>query len=553
MPVITFELNDLKKEGYALKSLEQILPKIGMEIEEVTDHEIHLSAAPNRLDLLDFAGLIRTLDNFTGKKIPRENFYKIKKEPVLEIYVDAKVKQTRSYIGGLVVKNLDLNGNLLKYLINFTEKFVDTYGRRRKKIAIGLHNLDAVKGNIVYSASSDESFVPLNGPKKISFNEIMQKNDKGINYRDTIPNYGNKNVVYPFIKDDEKILAMIPIINSEATKVTQKTRNLFIDITGTSPIAIENTANLLACSFLYVGAEVYPVKIKNQKEMPITPLLEYQKIRVNMLKVDKVIGTVIEKKKSIALANKMGYVAAQYGNATMFYVPPYRIDVMNEQDVTEDIAIAFGYENIAPQPIVGISSGLAGDLQEYQNKLSVFAVGLGIMEAINSSLTNEKMNYADMLQSHKDKNYISIAESKTENISMLRTMLLPGLLNNLSNSRSYKMPQRLFEVGSTFTFDKNAIKESIDISIVSEHAKANFSEMRSMVDALLIYLDTSSYRILEHKDNSFIEGRCCKIEIDKKVVGIFGELHPKVLQNFGLDEPCVGLELTLIDDVEYKF
>ncbi len=169
MAIVTFELKDFKRLDIPWEKIEEAILNMGIEIEEKTDTEIKINATPNRPDLLDFVGLTRAIENFTGKKDPRQDFYKIKNEPVLTIEVTQNVRKVRPYIAGIVVKNVDLSGNMLKYLINFTEKFADTYGRKRKKLAIGVHNLDVIKGNITYDASEDESFVPLNGTKKMSF------------------------------------------------------------------------------------------------------------------------------------------------------------------------------------------------------------------------------------------------------------------------------------------------------------------------------------------------------------------------------------------------
>jgi phenylalanyl-tRNA synthetase beta chain len=552
MAVIAFDIRDFKKIDLPMETVERALIALGIEIEEKNDKEIRLNVTPNRPDLLDFVGIRRAVENFTEKRVPRENFYKIKNEPALTIEVEPGVKRVRPYIAGLVVKNADLSGNMLGYLINFTEKFADTYGRRRRKLAVGLHSLGAVKGNITYSAAEDERFVPLNSAREMSFAEIMREHDKGQEYAAAVRRKSARKALYPYIKDEEKILAMIPIINCDATKVTERTKDLFIDIAGTSLKTIRDAAALLACSFMYAGADVYPVNVVYQNGAEVTPELEYDEIKMRMNRVERTLGIDIEKQSVIGLANKMNYVAAQLGNSVMFYVPPFRLDVLNEQDVTEDIAIAFGYDRIQPLPVMGTAEGLASEEYELENRLAHLMTGLGYTEAVNSVLTNEKVQFENVNIDHKSVNYVRIEEAKTSNITMLRFALVQGLLQNLSDSKRERMPQRLFEIGRVFSMEGDRIKEGIQIAVVSEHSKANFAEIKAVFDQILGFLGKENCKIeLFDMPGFLIEGRHAVVKEGDKVLGGFGEIHPKALNNFGLEEPVVAGGIDIVTQVKY--
>ena len=433
MAIVTFDIKDFKKMGLTPQKLVDEITKMGIEVEGIEGSEIRVDIHPNRPDLLDFVGFTRAIDNFVGKKAPKDNFYKISGKPMLTIQVKKEVSKIRPYIAGIVVKNADLSGNGLEYLINFTEKFADTYGRKRKKIAIGVHSLSAIKGDLTYTASKDGSFAPLGASNKSSFAQIMREHEKGIEYRDTITSYGKENIAYPFLADSEKIIAMIPITNSEATRVTEKTKELFIDITGTSMLAISNAANVIACSFIYAGSDVYPVSVKYSTGTKITPEMKYWEIKLSMKKADKTIGAETGRHNVIGLANRMGYTAAKYGDNVLFYVPPYRVDVLNDQDIIEDIAIAYGYDKINPSPISGTGYGLSNDMSDMENKFALVMVGLGYTEAINSVLTNEDVNFKNMQAKYLKDEYVSIADAKTSTITMLRTTTLPSLLQNLQH------------------------------------------------------------------------------------------------------------------------
>ena len=477
----------------------------------------------------------------TTKKTPKEKFYSIKNNPILQVNVTSAVKKIRPFIAAAVVKNLDLSGNRLKNLINFTEKFCETYGRKRKKIAVGLYNLDVITGPLTYDASKEEEFVPLGMKSKLKFSQILKEHEKGIEYSSII----GKRKLYPYLRDSKNILSLIPIINSEDSRVAEKTKNILVEFTGTSQKAVEEALNLIVCSFIDLEAEIYPCEIIYPNKKGITPNLEYKENRIKRSKVEKSLGIILDENKVIDLANRMGHVAAKYGNYVLVFAPPYRLDILNEQDITEDIAIAYGYDKIEPLPVFSASTGLPDESKEQSNKVSRLMIGLGFSESINPYLTNEQLNFDSVCHKKRPESTITVAYAKTETITMLRTDLLPCLMKNLSLSVNDKMPQKLFEIGNIFYLDNDTVVESNNLGIVSEHTRANFSEIKSVVLELLKSMGCSDCSMVETKDSMFIEGRVAKIVSGNTDLGYLGEIHPKVLENFKIEEPVVAAEIKL--------
>ncbi len=545
MASIIFKYADFKKFGLSADVMLKELPRLGIDVDDSNDDEITLDISPNRPDLLDFTGFARALLNFIGKKEPKENTYRIDNEPLIEIQTTPAVKEIRPFIAGIVAKNVDLTGNNLPYFINFTEKLCDTYGRRRKKFAIGLHNLDVISSPLVYDAAHEKEFVPLGGNKKMRFEDIIAKHLKGIEYSYTLkdPIKGK----YPYLADAKSnIMSMIPIINSEFTRVTAQTKNLFIDITGTSKNGVNQACRLLACSLIDMGAEMHPCTVSYASKKETTPVLEYRDVKVKISEIQRMLGVPIDPDRVIEMANKLGHVAAKYGSSLLARVAPYRVDVLNEQDIIEDIAIAYGYDKIDPLPVLGAFQGIPDEGAEYANKLARTMVGLGFTEALNTYLTNEKINFDSMIRTEDVDGTVKVSYSKTENMTMLRTNILHELLQNLSESRSERMPLRLFEVGSVFSVKNGKAIEGKNMAFVSEHSKANFSEIKAVTESLLKHMNVDSYTLESTHDSAFIEGRCAAIKVKGRIIGNFGELHPKVLENFGLEEPTVAAELELV-------
>ncbi|EQD43245.1 phenylalanyl-tRNA synthetase, beta subunit, partial [mine drainage metagenome] len=324
MAIVTFELSDVEKR-ISKDAFIQLIERLGMEIEGSTDKHMSIDITPNRPDLLDFNGLMRALLLISGKLKPDKDAYKLKEGVTPHIKVSKDVKKVRPYIAAMVVRKLDLSGNKLKYLIDFSEKLSDTYGRKRRKLALGMHDLDKIDidNGLTYGAASEGKMIPLDGTREISFAETLKENSKGIAYGHVI---SNKAGLVPYLADSKNVLSIIPIINSETTRVTESTASLLVDITGTDLNTVNDTANIFACSFIDMGAEVYPCSIDYEKEPIQTPNPTYRELRLRLYKIEAALGINLDNVSAITLGEAMGYPGAQYGNSVLLYLPPYRVD-----------------------------------------------------------------------------------------------------------------------------------------------------------------------------------------------------------------------------------
>lgn len=543
MAIVSFSLKDLGIEGAA-----ELAEKIGLDVESVEGDTLSIDVPPNRPDLLDFFGLRRSMLYYSGKRVPADSDYAVSAPAETSITVTKNVEKIRPFISSFVAKKVNMSEQHLKYLINFTEKLSETYGRKRKKMAMGLHNYDAVKGPLVYDASDAGKFIPLGSSQAMSFGEIIKSHPKGIAFGNTIES-GKNRALYPYLKDSEKIMSLIPIINSKATAIGKSTENILVDVTGTSEKTVNSTASLLAASFIDQGAEIHPVEIKYEKRSLLQPDMAYREVKVNLSKIDGTLGMRLIENLLITYANRLGHPASKYGNSLLVKVPPYRLDVFNYQDIIEDIAIGFGYENISPTPVHSTAIGLFNELQEYINKLAVFMIGVGYTEAVNNYLTNQDVAFKQM-RLPEDANVVKITYSKTENITMLRNSILPSLLLTLGRSTHEKMPQRLFEIGSVFSVEDDKAAERVNLSFVSEHSRSNFADAKGVLDSMFGFLGIK-YSLREEKNPSFIEGRCAGIYSEGKHIGTIGEVHPEVLNNFKIAEPVAACEVNLIGEVSY--
>jgi len=534
MAVMEFDIEEIKKY-ITLEKFEKQITRLGLESEKKDELE-YIDITADRPELLDFDMLIRAILMLDSKDKPSKKIYEVNKKEIIEINVSKSVIDIRPYIVGIVVKNINLKNNALKYLINFSEKLSSTYGRKRFKFAIGMYNLDVIKGDLIYEAVKNGKFIPINSKVEIDFKEVLSNTEKGIEHGGTI-----KNGIYPILKDSEKILSLIPIINSETTKVSEDTKNMFVDITGTDKGTISKVVEIFNCIFRNMKADVYPVVVSYGGDKEQYPKAEWKEIKTNVDYINSIIGISINKNEIMELANKMEYITSSEKDEIKFMVPPYRTDVFNRRDIIEDIAIAYDYNNIKGKNVIGSFVGGLHPNNDIYDKISAFFIGCGYMEAMNKYLTNEQ-NQFENINRIEDLNVVKIDYSKTRSLTILRRDILPLLLQNVGDSMTDSMPQRIFEYGKVFNIDKNKVYEKNSVAFVSVHSKINFSEAKSIIVSLAKYLKLD-FIIKKYSDSAFIEGRCAAIYIENKRIGVFGEIHPKVLDTFRIGEPVVAGEL----------
>ncbi|MGC8687365.1 MAG: phenylalanine--tRNA ligase subunit beta [Candidatus Micrarchaeia archaeon] len=541
MAVVGFDKKLLKKLGVEIEGMTAVIDSLGMEVEKDDANEIHVDITPNRPDMLDIVGFARAINYYSEKRKPKEGEYSIKADPATYVEVTESARRIRPVIAAMVIRNIDLKGGMLKQMINFMEKISETYGRKRRKIAMGMHNIDAVNPPFKYDAISAGSFVPLGFETEMEIEQIMKEHAKGIDYGYTIKGKG----AYPVLMDSKgRIMSLIPIINSSLTKVKESTKNLLIDVTGSSNTAVANVINMLACSFVDLGATVEPCIIKSDGET-VTPQISYMRVTMRPRAAMQAIGARIDSSQMTNALARMGIDSALYGSKILAFVPPYRVDILGERDIIEDTAIGYGYSKINPYPVFGSSIGLEEESKVLSNKIANIMVGLGFSEAINPYLTNQETNFAKMQKAFDPEKVVRIAYSKVETFTMLRTSVLPSILKNIGASGHEPMPFRIFEIGKVFSVENGRAIENDSIAFAIVDAKASFSYIKASVESLL-GLCGIKYSLKECSDPSFIEGRCASIISDGMAIGLFGELSPAVIEGFSIGEPVACAEIMML-------
>jgi phenylalanyl-tRNA synthetase beta chain len=227
-------------------------------------------------------------------------------------------------------------------------------------------------------------------------------------------------------------------------------------------------------------------------------------------------------------------------------IPAYRIDILHEVDLVEEVAIGYGYYRLKPTIPTAVTVGEQHPAQMLANTVRQIMIGLGFLEVMNFTLTNERLHYDFMRM--KEEKPIGLANPVSTEYSIMRQSLLPGLMKNLAENKHESFPQKLFEVsdvGRINTRLETMCERRLNVAAVSSHSTANFTELKSFAEAVLASLGLKNWQIKEVKHPSFLEGRTATIYIKGKCLGILGEVHPEVLNNFELENPTVAFEINL--------
>ncbi|HSQ48665.1 MAG TPA: phenylalanine--tRNA ligase subunit beta, partial [Candidatus Deferrimicrobiaceae bacterium] len=456
----------------------------------------------------------------------------------------------RPYICCAVVKNIHLSDNIIKGIMHLQDKLDQTNGRNRQKTSIGIYNFDLIKPPIEYTAVKPIGieFVPLGFEEQMNLDEILERHPKGVEYGHIV----KRNPLYPMLFDNEgKVLSFPPIINSnDLGKITEDSRNLLVEVTGTLHKTVLNTLNLVTLALIDNGGKAYSATINYPKNSPysegtvVTPDFSSKRWELSLMETNRLLGLELSAKEigDLLLTAGLG-VEKVSADCISVLVPCYRADIMHEVDIIEDVAIAYGYNNIAPVWRELPTSGSAKPDQYLIDVARELMIGLGYQETLNTTLTNQTSLFEKM--NTLPTQLVELANPKVATMTCLRNWLLPSLMEFFSINQSVEFPQRIFELGKVTLQDASAQTRTKDenwLAAATSHVNANFTEIKSALDSFMANMGVQ-WKIKETSHPSFIEGRVGAVIVEGSEIGVVGEIHPVVLQTWKLENPIAAFEV----------
>jgi phenylalanyl-tRNA synthetase beta chain len=514
------------------KTILDKVPLIGSDVERTEEDHADVEFFPDRPDLFSPEGVARAMRGYLGIETGLPTY--IVKPSGISFTVDPALVTIRPVLGAAVIKGVKFDDESIQSIMSLQESLHWAVGRGRSKVAIGIHDLDSVKPPFRYIASPrSRKFIPLDYAEEMSMDEILEKHPKGRDYAKIVKDF----LLFPLIVDkDDNVLSFPPIINGELTRVTIDTKNILLDTTGTDKRAVGTAVNIICTAMAEAGATIESVGIGGVQ----TPTLAPSERTVSVQECSRLLGIDLTSATMTSLLQKMRFGAEPAGaDKVKVQVPCYRADIMHDWDLFEDVAIAYGYDRILDTPPATYTVGKPHPVQVIAALAREAFCGLGYLEVMPFTLTNEDTLFKKM-QREKKSGVLHVMHPISIENTVVRTDLLPLLLEFLALNRHRELPQRLFTVGdvvdSCLTYQHAAG--------VSTHPDADFSEAYASADAVLHELSID-HSIKESADPAFIDGRKGDIIVAGKKIGVFGEIHPSVLNAFELEHSVAAFEFDL--------
>lgn len=572
---------------YTQDEFEELCFEFGIELDDVTtekaiirkekhlkedediggDEEIiyKIDVPANRYDLLCLEGLVQSLRIFLGiDSVPNYTLSGISKQSMLKMHVKPETSVIRPFVVCAVLRGITFNEARYNSFIDLQDKLHQNICRRRTLVAIGTHDLDTIEGPFTYEAlpPSEIEFQPLKQVETFRADKLMEFYKSDMKLKKFL-HIIEDSPVYPVIYDrNRRVLSLPPIINGAHSAISLKTKNVFIECTATDLTKAKivlNTMVTMFSGYCERKFEVEPVEVTySDGKSYICPELSPYDMEVSLKYINGIAGVTLEANRVAGLLNKMQLYAKQTSssdNECMFTVsvPPTRSDVLHACDVAEDVAIAYGFNNIPKRKLTSIKPL---PLNQFSDLIRMEIALSGYVEVLTWILCSYKENFA-MLNRKDDKSTaVVIGNPRSADFEVVRSSLMAGILKTVAHNKDHPKPIKIFEVGDVAVLDESkdvSARNHRQVAALYCGATSGFELIHGLVDRIMEVTgtpfvspgDNSGYYIKCSDEPEFLSGRQASIIYKGKAIGTFGIVHPQVLENFDIPDPCSFVELNL--------
>ena len=612
MPNITLIRSHLfEKIGreYTDKEFDELCFEFGVEVDDVEtqsieftgndekkytqDHIVYVIAIPaNRYDLLCMEGFARSLRIFLKLETP-PIYKKIESSNKHVMIVEPSASLIRPFVVCAVLRNLKFDERRYKSFIDLQDKLHQNICRKRTYVSIGTHDFDTVKGPFYYKALSPDqiNFVPLteNNGKSYESKELLNfyREDPSAKHLKPYTDIIYDSPVYPVVYDSNgTVLSLPPIINSKHSRIQMHTKNVFIEITATdltkANIVLDTVITMFSeyCDEKF-SCETVEVTYQADKSTYVTPLLSSRTCDAKLNDINGTIGINITADKICELCDRMQLGPATYlpeTDSVRVHVPPTRSDILHAVDVIEDVAIAYGYNNIVQDIPKTNTVGAPLPINQFTDLLRAEIARAGYVEMLTHGLCSTAENFTNLRRPIGPA--VELSNPANVEYEVVRTTLLPGALKTLAfnKSISHKDGVRLFEISDVVVLSDNEVGAQNVRKLVALYASQTSAVeiIHGLVDRImtcvqiqpeLAYAANSltadeiadrkrvarsgiEYCVRPGSDPCFFPGMSADIILRtdngaEKTIGVFGVVHPEVLDKFEISYPCSIVELDL--------
>ncbi|KAG5507068.1 hypothetical protein JKF63_05814 [Porcisia hertigi] len=548
----------------------------------------------NRHDLLTAEGMACALKVFMGT-MPLPNYRVLNRaNPLYRMTVEKSVKNVRDYVVCAVLRNIRFNERSYNSFIDYQEKLHAGLARRRTLASVGTHDLDKVQvTDFIYGCRPRETirFVPLRQTKELNcagdgLTQYYAEDRHISKYVPLISSLPNYPVVYD--GTGKNVLSLPPIINSHYSAISVDTKNIFIECTAPDHYKAQVLVNQLVCAFSVYCDEpftVEAVQVSYEEPAPdgttslVTPTMETKEMTMNVARLNSVIGIDMKNGSECAvLLKKMMYTIKETNeHEVTVVVPPVRTDVIGVADVMEDVAIAYGYDNITYVECKTRGLVTQTPINKVTQLLRTELACAGYIELLTLSLCSHADAFENLGRVDDDV-AAHIANPQTMEFQVCRPSLLPGILKTLATNKSKPLPQRFFECADVVLLDNEhnfpsilemktnyescgARNQSHVAAVHCNGTTSGFEKIHGLTELTMLKLGVPSkaevpgdyegdyYTLEKGADGAFFPGRAMDIILHRAGqavrIGHLGVIHPNTLKAYDIPSPCSYMEINI--------
>lgn len=580
IPVDKADLYELLGREYTTEEFDELCFDFGIELDEDTTNDcvgderpqLKIEIPANRYDMLCIEGIAQALNEFLGSK-SAPNFTLKPETPQITLTIKESTEGIRSYAAAAILRGVQFDERRYASFIALQDKLHSNLCRNRTLVAIGTHDLDTLTPPFTFEAlpPKEVEFIPLNQTKKMNGEQLMEFYDKDKNlgkYLHIIRDLPR----YPVILDSNRtVCSMPPIINSDHSKISLDTKNVFIEVTGTDRTKTEVVINQMVAMFSAYAAtpfEIEPVKIisSHNGQDRVCPNITPRKTQADIEYINSCLGLNYSGEEIAKLLKRMSLQAKPNGDKLIdVEVPITRSDILHQCDIMEDAAIGYGFNNLKKTKAQSESLVAAAlPINKVADILRIASAQAGYLEVLPLTLCSHDENFKFLRTTDDNTQAVKLENPKTIEYQVVRTTLLPGILKTIKENRKHSLPIKVFECGDIVLKDASLERGAFNQrnwSAIYAGKTSGFEFVQGLLGKIMQTVRAPwiekpaedkrrGYWIEQDEANpTFFPGRGAKVFFrpsegaEAKHVGAIGVLHPEVLGHFEIPYAASSVEI----------
>ena len=278
---------------------------------------------------------------------------------------------------------------------------------------------------------------------------------------------------------------------------------------------------------------------------------EEKKLQVNSKWINEFLGTEIEKEAMKQYLDSLDLTTEIVGEDLIVTSPTFRNDIEIREDVAEEVARIYGYDNI-PTTIIKTNSlkGGKNTKQQMDDMIINTLLSSGLNQAISYSFVSPRtFDNINLPQESELRTCLKIRNPLGEDFSVMRTTTIASMMEALGRNYSRSNEEaRLFELGKVYipNADQNKLPKEVNMVTLGIYGGVDYLDLKGVVENVIDVLGIKFVSFKRQSENAtFHPGKTADLYIGKEYIGILGEIHPDVCDNYGVDTSCFMAELNL--------